>query len=161
KLFLGVDKRPVGDLGSADAAHALGGRDDVELIAGNMDARRFELLSVGAVSTHDFRGAFGRDVGPVRFSAIDEDKITHDLVSGLKAMRTPRPGDAQAFPISTGEAHGSALVDLLQAAFFELSFRRPSSTRLSAVATTASSGERGAQPRRRRAFSLVPFLYLP
>src|SRR5689334_11396370 len=40
-------------------------------------------------------------------------------------------------------------------------FRSPSRTRLSAVATMASSGERGAQPSRRLAFSPVAFLLLP
>src|SRR5258708_14912752 len=46
-------------------------------------------------------------------------------------------------------------------AFFGLSFRRPSRTRLSAVATRASSFEYGAQPSTRLAFSLVAFFTLP
>ncbi len=47
------------------------------------------------------------------------------------------------------------------AAFFGLSFRRPSRTRLSAVATIASSFDRGTQPSKRLAFSLVAFFTLP
>ena len=45
--------------------------------------------------------------------------------------------------------------------FFGLSFSSPSRTRLSAVATMDSSFERGDQPSRRLAFSLVAFFILP
>ena len=47
------------------------------------------------------------------------------------------------------------------AAFFALSFNSPNRTKLSAVATTASSFERGAQPNIRLAFSLVAFFLFP
>src|ERR1700681_1697582 len=49
----------------------------------------------------------------------------------------------------------------VHAALFELSFSSLSRTRLSAVATIASSFGRGAQPSRRLAFSLVAFFTLP
>ena len=45
--------------------------------------------------------------------------------------------------------------------FFGLSFKSPSRTKLSAVATMESSFERGAQPSMRLAFSLVAFRILP